>query len=81
MRPAHAGFFHVTTRMTMYDHTQTTKEAAGAIFYALLSLYDDAAERESIQLLNDAEHRRCQGSYGPIHPALDRKEFQALEPA
>src|SRR4051794_37904194 len=30
---------------------QTTKEVAGAIFYALLSLYDDAAERESIQLL------------------------------
>jgi hypothetical protein len=37
----------------MYDHTQTTKEVAGAIFYALLSLYDDAAERESIQLLRD----------------------------
>ena len=33
---------------------QTTKEVAGAIFYALLSLYDDAAERESIQLLRDA---------------------------
>lgn len=38
----------------MYDHTQTTKEVAGAIFYALLSLYDDAAERESMQLLRDA---------------------------
>jgi hypothetical protein len=38
----------------MYDHTQTTKEVAGAIFYALLSLYDDAAERESTQLLRDA---------------------------
>jgi hypothetical protein len=38
----------------MYDHTQTTKEVAGAIFYAMLSLYDDAAERESIQLLRDA---------------------------
>jgi hypothetical protein len=32
---------------------QTTKEVAGAIFYALLSLYDDAAERESVQLLTD----------------------------
>ena len=32
---------------------QTTQEVAGAIFYALLSLYDDAAERESIQLLAD----------------------------
>ena len=38
----------------MYDHTQTTKEVASAIFYALLSLYDDAAERESTQLLRDA---------------------------
>jgi hypothetical protein len=38
----------------MYDHTQTTKEVAGALFYALLSLYDDAAERESVQLLRDA---------------------------
>jgi hypothetical protein len=38
----------------MYDHTQTTREVAGAIFYAMLSLYDDAAERESIQLLRDA---------------------------
>jgi hypothetical protein len=38
----------------MYDHTQTTKEVAAAIFYALLSLYDDAAERESTQLLRDA---------------------------
>ncbi len=38
----------------MYDHTQTTKEVAGAIFYAMLSLYDDAAERERIQLLRDA---------------------------
>lgn len=38
----------------MYDHTQTTKEVAGAIFYAMLSLYDDEAERESIQLLRDA---------------------------
>jgi hypothetical protein len=27
---------------------------ASAIFYALLSLYDDAAERESTQLLRDA---------------------------
>ena len=38
----------------MYDHTQTTKEVASAIFYAMLSLYDDDAERESIQLLRDA---------------------------
>ena len=35
------------------DSYQTTKEAMGAIFYAMLSLYDDAAERESIQLLKD----------------------------
>jgi hypothetical protein len=35
------------------DNYQTTKEAVGAIFFALLSLYDDAAERESVQLLND----------------------------
>jgi hypothetical protein len=35
------------------DSYQTTKEAVGAIFFALLSLYDDAAERESVQLLND----------------------------
>ena len=34
-------------------HDQTIKEVAGAIFYALLSLYDDAAERESVQLLTD----------------------------
>jgi hypothetical protein len=34
-------------------HDQTTREVAGAIFYALLSLYDDAAERESVQLLTD----------------------------
>jgi|tagenome__1003787_1003787.scaffolds.fasta_scaffold20950879_4 hypothetical protein len=38
----------------MYDHTQTTTEVAGAIFYAMLSLYDDDAERESIQLLREA---------------------------
>jgi hypothetical protein len=38
----------------MYDHTATTREVAGAIFYAMLSLYDDAAERESIHLLRDA---------------------------
>ena len=35
------------------DSYQATKEVAGAIFYALLSLYDDAAERESVQLLTD----------------------------
>jgi hypothetical protein len=35
------------------DSYQATKEVAGAIFYALLSLYDDAAERESVQLLAD----------------------------
>ena len=35
----------------MFD--QTTREVAGAIFFALLSLYDDAAERESVQLLKD----------------------------
>jgi hypothetical protein len=38
----------------MYDdHYQAMKETAGAIFYAMLSLYDDAAERESVQLLKD----------------------------
>jgi hypothetical protein len=35
------------------DSYQATKEVAGAIFYALLSLYDDAAERESVELLTD----------------------------
>jgi hypothetical protein len=38
----------------MYDHTATTREVASAIFYALLSLYDDATERESTRLLRDA---------------------------
>jgi len=40
--------------VSVYDHTQAMKEVAGAIFYAMLSLYDDAAERENIQLLRDA---------------------------
>ena len=30
------------------------KRGAGAIFYAMLSLYDEAAERENVQLLRDA---------------------------
>jgi hypothetical protein len=36
------------------DHAQTLKEVAAGIFFAMLSLYDDAAERESVQLLRDA---------------------------
>ncbi len=35
------------------DQAQTLKEVASGVFYAMLSLYDDAAERESIQLLRD----------------------------
>jgi hypothetical protein len=35
------------------DTHQAVKETCAAIFYAMLSLYDDAAERESIQLLRD----------------------------
>ncbi len=35
------------------DQAQTIKEVAAGVFYAMLSLYDDAAERESVQLLKD----------------------------
>jgi hypothetical protein len=38
----------------MNDYTyEAVKEVAGAIFYAMLSLYDDEAERESVQILRD----------------------------
>lgn len=35
------------------DQAQAIKEVAAGVFYAMLSLYDDAAERESVQLLKD----------------------------
>ena len=35
------------------DQIQAMKETAAGIFFAMLSLYDDDAERESIQLLKD----------------------------
>jgi hypothetical protein len=35
------------------DQTQALKEVAAGVFFAMLSLYDDAAERESVQLLRD----------------------------
>jgi hypothetical protein len=33
---------------------QTLREVAGPLFFAMLSLYDRDAERESVQLLRDA---------------------------
>ena len=33
---------------------QTLREVAGPLFFAMLSLYDHDAERESVQLLRDA---------------------------
>jgi chorismate mutase len=35
----------------MYD--QCIREIAGGLFYAMLSLYDDDCERESVQRLRD----------------------------
>jgi hypothetical protein len=43
----------------MDDDYQTIKEACGAIFFAMLSLYDDAAERESVTLLRDMVATGC----------------------
>jgi hypothetical protein len=42
----------------MYDHTQTTKEVAGAIFYAMLSLYDDAAERAYEESAAESDNKK-----------------------
>ena len=35
------------------DQIQAMKEVAAGVFFAMLSLYDDDAERESVQLLKD----------------------------
>jgi hypothetical protein len=40
-------------------HEQTVKEVAGAIFYSLLSLYDDQAMHESTKLLKAAADTGC----------------------
>jgi hypothetical protein len=36
------------------DMEQTLREVAGPLFFAMLSLYDRDAEKESVQLLRDA---------------------------
>jgi hypothetical protein len=35
------------------DQIQAIKEVAAGVFFAMLSLYDDDAERDSVQLLQD----------------------------
>jgi chorismate mutase len=38
----------------MEKQAQTLREIIGPVFFALLSLYDRDAERESVQMLRDA---------------------------
>lgn len=49
MKPSFGAVFLLEERME-----QTLREIVGPIFFAMLSLYDRDAEKESVQLLRDA---------------------------